>query len=116
MLYPSVEHAFQASKRPVFDNTYRERVACAATPAMAKALGRSCQSLRPDWEGVKDQIMFDLVMIKFSRDKKLGGLLRQTSNATLVEGNNWGDTYWGVCNGVGKNMLGQILMTVRSEL
>jgi predicted NAD-dependent protein-ADP-ribosyltransferase YbiA (DUF1768 family) len=31
-----------------------------------------------------------------------------------VEGNSWGDTYWGVCKGKGQNKLGHILMQVRS--
>ena len=34
----------------------------------------------------------------------------------LEEGNTWHDTYWGVCNGKGKNKLGKILMQVREEL
>jgi predicted NAD-dependent protein-ADP-ribosyltransferase YbiA (DUF1768 family) len=28
----------------------------------------------------------------------------------------WGDRFWGVCNGVGENMLGKLLMQVREEL
>lgn len=39
--------------------------------------------------------------------------LLATENALLVEGNTWNDTYWGVCNGVGKNTLGQLLMKIR---
>ena len=34
----------------------------------------------------------------------------------LIEGNTWNDTYWGVCNGVGKNTLGQLLMKIREEI
>jgi hypothetical protein len=30
--------------------------------------------------------------------------------------NHWKDTFWGVYNGVGKNMLGKLLMQVREEL
>ena len=42
--------------------------------------------------------------------------LLATGKATLVEGNSWGDTFWGVCRGKGKNMLGKILMRVRKRL
>ena len=42
--------------------------------------------------------------------------LVETGTEELVEGNDWGDTYWGVCKGTGKNMLGKILMEVREEL
>ena len=34
----------------------------------------------------------------------------------LVEDNAWGDTFWGRCNGIGKNHLGKILMVIREEL
>ena len=34
----------------------------------------------------------------------------------LVEGNTWGDRYWGVYNGQGKNWLGRLLMQVRGEI
>lgn len=34
----------------------------------------------------------------------------------LIEGNTWGDTFWGVCRGKGENNLGKILMRLRSEL
>uniref|UniRef100_UPI00345E83CD NADAR domain-containing protein n=1 Tax=uncultured Duncaniella sp. TaxID=2768039 RepID=UPI00345E83CD len=39
-----------------------------------------------------------------------------TGDAELVEGNYWHDTVWGVCDGVGENHLGKILMRVREEL
>ena len=34
----------------------------------------------------------------------------------IVEGNTWGDVFWGVCNGIGENHLGNILMDVRDEI
>ncbi|NWN81082.1 NADAR family protein, partial [Bacillus sp. (in: firmicutes)] len=42
--------------------------------------------------------------------------LLQTGESILIEGNTWGDKIWGVCNGVGENKLGKILMKVRNEL
>lgn len=38
------------------------------------------------------------------------------SGDELIEGNAWNDTFWGVCNGVGENWLGQLLMERRAEL
>ena len=32
----------------------------------------------------------------------------------LVEGNTWNDTLWGVCEGKGRNILGIILMEIRT--
>jgi predicted NAD-dependent protein-ADP-ribosyltransferase YbiA (DUF1768 family) len=53
---------------------------------------------------------------KFSRNPELRVKLLNTGDLQLVEGNYWGDTFWGVCNGKGENHLGKILMRVRKEL
>ena len=59
--------------------------------------------------------MVACVRMKFT-DPALAAKLLATGEATLVEGNHWGDTFWGVCDGEGRNQLGEILMTVREEL
>lgn len=84
------------------------------SPAQAKKVGRLIE-LREDWEDVKVSIMQELVTAKF-RNPQLGDLLRQTRGLYLEEGGYWGDTFWGVCRGSGRNMLGHILMEVRSQL
>ena len=43
-------------------------------------------------------------------------LLLSTNELEIEEGNVWGDTYWGVCRGIGANRLGKILMKVRQEI
>lgn len=53
---------------------------------------------------------------KFSQNKDLKKMLLDTGDSYLEETNTWGDTYWGVCNGVGKNHLGDILMDTRTTL
>ena len=72
--------------------------------------------LRDDWEAVKIQIMYQIVYAKFSQNPLLKQKLLDTGDAYLQEGNTWYDTFWGVCNGVGQNNLGYILMRVREEL
>lgn len=84
-------------------------------PSSAKRKGRSVK-LRHDWEKVKDGIMYQVVYAKFDQNEDLKMKLLATGEQELIEGNTWGDTYWGVCQGRGKNMLGKILMRVRSEL
>ena len=111
--YPTNEHAFQAAK--VLKPAKRLEIAAAATPGQAKRLGRQV-NLRTDWEEVKFAIMFEIVKTKFTSHKDLADKLLATGEAELIEGNWWNDTTWGVCNGVGKNWLGKILMTVRKEL
>ena len=42
--------------------------------------------------------------------------LLSSGSVHLIEGNDWNDREWGVCNGEGKNKLGKILMRIRGEL
>ena len=51
-----------------------------------------------------------------TQNPELGNKLLETGNQELVEGNTWGDIFWGVCNGKGQNWLGKILMMVRDEI
>jgi hypothetical protein len=57
-----------------------------------------------------------LLMQKFTRHPQLARELVGTGDAELVEGNTWGDEFWGVCNGRGSNQLGRLLMEVRALL
>lgn len=112
ILYPSVEHAYQAAK--TFDVRQKARIALAVTPGKAKAMGQGVRMLR-GWDDIKVEVMYHLLLLKF-QDVNLRVLLKGTGDALLVEGNWWGDAFWGVCKGVGENMLGNLLMLVRSEL
>lgn len=110
--YPSSEHAFQAAK--TLWPAMREKISTASSPAIAKSYGRRCR-LRPDWEEVKLDVMNEILTIKFS-NPTLAAKLKATGDATLIEGNTWGDQFWGVCKGHGQNHLGQILMRIRESL
>jgi len=110
--YPSAEHAYQAAKTTKFEE--RRAIASLPKPAQAKRMGRKV-TLRPDWDSVKLAVMKRIVARKFSIPS-LAKRLVATFPAELWEGNGWGDRYWGVCNGVGANHLGKILMEVRREL
>ena len=110
--FPTVEHAFQAAKTT--DIGRRKWMALAESPADAKRSGRRL-SIRPDWEQIKLKVMEDLVRQKFSKEPLRTQLL-ETGDAELIEGNEWGDTFWGVCKGRGENWLGKILMMIRDEV
>jgi DNA adenine methylase len=110
--YPSTEHAYQAAKS--LDLTVRRAVAATPTAAEAKALGRRI-AMRTDWEQVKLQVMEDVLRQKFA-NPDLHEKLIATENSELTEGNTWGDRFWGVCNGVGENHLGKLLMKIRDDL
>jgi len=112
-VYPSVEHAYQAAKS--LDPEEREIIRSTGSAGLAKRLGRHAK-VRDDWEDVKLEIMAELVYQKFHRNADLASKLLGTGDMALVEGNWWGDRFWGVCNGVGHNHLGCILMAVRKSL
>lgn len=111
--YPTVEHAYQASKTS--DLSEVSKIINCKTPGEAKRLGRKV-TMRPEFEQNKLQIMAQLIRLKFPKDSRLAGMLLNTYPATLIEGNNWNDTFWGVCRGRGENMLGKILMEWREIL
>lgn len=112
LLYLNNEAAFQSAK--VLDIEHRKQF-CRLDPSTAKKRGRNVL-LRNDWEQVKDEIMCQIVRAKFIQNEDLRERLFATGDAILIEGNTWGDTYWGICRGRGKNMLGKILMKVREEI
>jgi ribA/ribD-fused uncharacterized protein len=113
--WPTSEHYFQAQK---FAGTKREEEICQAkSPMIAARLGRSRKHrLRPDWERVKDGIMREAVLAKFTQHGDLRDILLGTGDALLVE-HTGNDSYWGDGgDGSGRNRLGEILMSVRDEL
>lgn len=112
-VYPSVEHAYMAAK--TLNPSAREQFRSPRlTAAQAKRLGKTVQ-LRSDWEQVKLEVMYSLLLKKFAING-FAVLLKATGDAPLVEGNNWGDRYWGICNGSGQNHLGKLLMKIRATL
>jgi len=60
--------------------------------------------------------MYEVVSAKFLQNPPLMFKLIHTDDQELIEGNSWGDTYWGVCRGSGQNKLGKILMAIRTML
>jgi ribA/ribD-fused uncharacterized protein len=113
IMYPTVEHAYQAAKSLSMGNKLYIRDL--STPGRAKRAGRRIKII-PDWNERRLKIMLELVATKFVTHPDLAKKLIETGDADLVEGNTWGDTYWGVCEGRGENHLGQILMKVRTAL
>jgi ribA/ribD-fused uncharacterized protein len=114
--YSTVEHAYVAAK--IMDLALREEIRQLPKAGSAKSfLKDRGLTERPDWQEVKLGIMEDLVRQKFS-NPKLAAMLLATGDEELIEGNTWGDTFWGVDadTGEGENHLGRIIMKVREEL
>ena len=116
LVYPTNENAFQAAK---FSKEDRSKfITCSAREA--KEMGTTTPMSDPmirDWmAGRRDKVMLQINLEKYVNHEDLRDRLRLTSNAYLEETNTWGDRYWGVCGGVGENMLGRILMGIRTYL
>lgn len=67
------------------------------------------------WDEKRLLIMTELLLLKFS-DPELKKLLLETGDKYLIEGNDWNDTFWGVCNNRGTNFLGRLLMNIRYKI
>lgn len=113
--WPTTEHYFQAQK--FLSETDQEQIRQTSNPNRAAQMGRDRKrTLRPDWEEIKDEVMYRAVLKKFQTHPEIGEILQATGDKKIVE-NAPGDYYWGCgADGSGRNMLGQILMRVRSEL
>ena len=98
--FESSEAAFQAAKCPE-----RMQEFCGLNPSEAKRLGRSV-TLRPDWEEVKLDVMYQVCMAKFTQNPRLAEKLIATGDAELVEGNTWGDR---ICQACGKRLENQLV-------
>lgn len=116
--YASSENAYQALK---FTEDFEYKKKLMRCPAiMAKQLAREYVKtypsfLAPNFMENRYLIMKNIVREKFFQNSYLGAKLMLTGDIYLEETNNWGDTYFGVCNEEGENNLGKILMEVRSE-
>lgn len=114
------EVAFQAMKAA--DMATFTKIMLTNDPAKAKKMGRKLRINVANWDSMKLGIMYTLLEIKFWSNPGFGHILRDTGRDTLIEGNTWHDNYWGDCHCPGcnqtrgKNMLGKLLMRVRTEI
>ena len=119
LLWPTTEHYFQAMKYPQKE-AYREKIRADKRPTRAKALGQKPDGFRADWNEVKDDVMYKCLQAKFTQHQDLWAQLDATGDATLVEHTKrdkyWGDGGDGGSGEKGINMLGKLLMKVRTEL
>ena len=112
MTYASVEHAYQAAKTL---NMEDRGLFQGVTASVAKSLGKKL-AVRDDWNEIKIAVMTDLNLQKYTKHPELAAKLIATGDELLVEGNTWGDVFWGVCKGIGDNHLGKILMEIRKNI
>jgi ribA/ribD-fused uncharacterized protein len=117
--YPTSEHAYQAGK-PRRDKV-RDWLLAAPSPALLAmaAHGLYRWDVAPNWSREKLKRMRRVLRAKFAQHPDLAELLLSTGTARLVESGNTDNQvnrFWGEVNGVGKNMLGVLLMETRRSL
>ncbi|MFC3195957.1 NADAR family protein [Marinicella sediminis] len=110
------EHAFQGMKFYGLSYDHELLIASSETPHEAAKLGRSLSPIREDWEEVKTQIMYEILMAKFIQNYDAREVLFSTGKNKIVE-HIKNDSFWGYGgDGNGDNVLGMLLMKVRDEL
>ena len=107
--FPTVEHYFQCMKC-ISKKEFNLILSC-KSPSEAKKLGRKVK-LRKGWKEIRVKIMKKGVYEKFKQNATLRKKLINIEGE-IKEENTWNDTFWGVCNGDGKNILGEILMSTK---
>ncbi|MCW5702706.1 MAG: NADAR family protein [Bradyrhizobium sp.] len=117
--FATSEHAYQAGKarKP----TVRKWLMEAPSPALLAmaAHGLYYWDVAPGWSTKKFGRMRSVLRAKFTQHADLSELLLSTGDARLVESatvDNEVNRLWGEVNGVGRNMLGTLLMEIRAEL
>lgn len=115
--YPTSEHAYQAGK--ALKPAVRQWILSAPTPALAAmaAHGLYVWDVVPDWAQIKFARMRAVLRAKFDQHADLRELLLSTGEARLVEAgtvNNAVNRLWGEVDGKGENMLGVMLMELRT--
>ena len=118
-VFPTCEHAYQAGKarKPAVRKWLME----APSPALLAmaAHGLYYWDITLGWSATKFNRMRAVLRAKFTQHDDLRRVLLATGNARLVESatvDNEVNRLWGEVNGAGKNMLGELLMELRSEL
>lgn len=109
IIYNTVEADFQSMKSKHIEER-KEFVQL--TPKEAKIKGNKV-SLRED---IKEDVMYNIYLCKFSQNFDLAKRLIETGDAYLEQGSSWNDKEWGTVDGIGENKLGKILMKVREEI
>lgn len=114
-VWPTSEHYFQAQK---FAGTeHEEELRTTPSPMEVATKGRDrARPLRPDWDEVRDEVMFRALEAKFTQHEELLELLLETGDRELVE-HTCNDSYWADGgDGSGENRLGILLMQLREQL
>lgn len=123
-----VEQEMMYRKAETFqDLDVMEKIEHTFDPRKLKELGRQVKNYNDDiWNRIRYAVVFQACLKKFSFFEDLGDLLISTGDSILVEASPY-DATWGIGMGTdtpgwddqtrwGKNLLGKVLMDVRTVL
>jgi hypothetical protein len=115
--WPSTEHYFQAQKFPN-DPSLQESIRKQQSAREVFTIARKKKpQRRKDWNEIKVQIMIKAIRAKIEQYPDIKQTLLKTDKRIIVENAGANDSWWGAGHdGTGKNMLGRVLMYIRSEL
>ena len=117
--YPSSEHAYQAAKAA--DRGMHDWLAASPTPQLAAVAGDAltAEQSRADWLAIRVPLMRQILRAKFTQHRDLLARLLATGERRLAElasGPSEANLFWSEVDGAGDNMLGRLLMELRSDL
>lgn len=117
---PNTESLYQACKFSLYPEIQRLIIE-ERNPMNAKRISRQYQAyVRSDWEQIKISVMEWCLKLKLLQNwDKFGGLLRESGSSVIVEYSTK-DDLWGAMPKnddilVGQNVLGRLLMKMRTE-
>ena len=127
--YTSMEQYMMYQKAVVFgDNEIAKQILATDDVAYIKELGRKVSGYRDNvWNGVRQIIVYEGLMAKYSQNPELGEKLKATGNAILAEA-AVNDRIWGIGLSMkdpkrlepkqwnGQNLMGYATMLVRERI
>jgi len=113
--WPTVSHYYQGCK--FHSSTLRDAVRQSADPSEAAKALEQKHKVRENWSNIKEQIMYEALLAKFTQHVDLRAKLIETGEQKLVA--DCPDPYWGQSQDPfvkSRNRLGVLLMEVRAFL
>lgn len=122
-IVPTSEHAYQLSKFEPYSAPFLA-ILYAKTAGTSKKIANDNKiHVKEGFHKNKVKIMANILNKKFRFGSQNAIKLVLTGDAQLIEGNHWGDEFWGATTPeliwnthVGRNYLGKLLMAKRSAL
>lgn len=120
VVYRSVFQYVIAKKFEGMEGGLQAKIIAAATLQEARALdSEGFGNERPDWDGVREVVLLDGLMAKFTQNSELAAELIGTGTKTIVmvdAADKWGGMSAEGGIPTGKNKVGEALMKARAEL